>query len=78
MFFVDDREPYRQADEASFWELGERDLDHVLGTVGARIEAGDTVIGVGRLTRVRGAGSRWSAGSGLSLPHWVPMLQRKT
>jgi hypothetical protein len=32
MFFDDDREPYRQADEASFWELGERDLDHVLGT----------------------------------------------
>jgi SAM-dependent methyltransferase len=56
MFFVDDREPYRSADEERFWAQGERDLDHVLGTLGARIEGGDTVVdlgcGVGRLTRV--------------------------
>lgn len=56
MFFVDDREPYGKADEARFWEQGERDLDHVLRKLGARIEEGDAVVdigcGVGRLTRV--------------------------
>jgi ubiquinone/menaquinone biosynthesis C-methylase UbiE len=56
MFFVDDREPYGNADEERFWEQGERDLDHVLGKLGARIEEGDAVVdlgcGVGRLTRV--------------------------
>src|SRR6266511_3261226 len=56
MFFVDDREPYGKADEERFWAQGERDLDHVLGKLGARIEEGDSVVdlgcGVGRLTRV--------------------------
>jgi SAM-dependent methyltransferase len=56
LFFVDDREPYGKADEERFWAEGERDLDHVLGKLGARIEAGDRVVdlgcGVGRLTRV--------------------------
>jgi SAM-dependent methyltransferase len=56
LFFVDDREPYGQADEARFWSQSERDLDRVLGTLGARIEPGDAVVdvgcGVGRLTRV--------------------------
>ena len=56
MFFVDDREPYGNPDEERFWTQGERDLDHVLRKLGARIEEGDSVVdigcGIGRLTRV--------------------------
>lgn len=56
MFFVDDREPYGNADADRFWAQGERDLDHILCTLGTRIASGDSVVdvgcGVGRLTRV--------------------------
>ena len=56
MFFVDDREPYGNADAGRFWAQGERDLDHILSTLGTRIASGDSVVdvgcGVGRLTRV--------------------------
>ena len=56
MFFVDDREPYGNADADRFWAQGERDLDHILSTLGTRIASGDSVVdvgcGVGRLTRV--------------------------
>lgn len=56
MFFVDDREPYGDADADRFWAQGERDLDHILSTLGTRIASGDSVVdvgcGVGRLTRV--------------------------
>jgi ubiquinone/menaquinone biosynthesis C-methylase UbiE len=56
MFFVDDREPYGNADAERFWAQGERDLDHILSTLGTRIASGDGVVdvgcGVGRLTRV--------------------------
>jgi SAM-dependent methyltransferase len=64
--FVDDREPYRAADLDRFWARGERDLDHLLRTLGARIEEGDAVVdlgcGVGRLTRVIAAraGQVWA------------------
>ena len=56
MFFVDDREPYGNADAERFWAQGQRDLDHLLAALGARIASGDAVVdvgcGVGRLTRV--------------------------
>ena len=56
MFFVDDREPYGNADAERFWAQGERDLDHILSTLGTRIASGESVVdvgcGVGRLTRV--------------------------
>ncbi len=54
--FVDDREPYRDADVERFWRHGERDLDTLLTTAGVTVRQDDVVLdlgcGVGRLTRV--------------------------
>ena len=54
--FVDDREPYKDADPERFWRAGERDLDTLLRTAGVTVEPDDVVLdlgcGVGRLTRV--------------------------
>jgi ubiquinone/menaquinone biosynthesis C-methylase UbiE len=54
--FVDNREPYRRADEARFWREGERDLDTLLGSLGLEVAPSDRVLdvgcGIGRLTRV--------------------------
>jgi len=44
MFFVDDREPYGNADAERFWAQGERDLDHILSTLGTRIASGDRAL----------------------------------
>jgi SAM-dependent methyltransferase len=53
--FVDNREPYREADEERFWREGERDLDTLLGTLELQVRLDDHVIdvgcGIGRLTR---------------------------
>lgn len=55
-FFVDNRMPYRTPDLERFWAEGERDLDTLLGALGASIDRVDRVLeigcGVGRLTRV--------------------------
>jgi SAM-dependent methyltransferase len=55
LYFVDNRLDYGQPDERRFWDSGPRDLDALLGAVGARIEPSDAVVeigcGVGRLTR---------------------------
>jgi len=55
-FFVDDRLDYGHPDLERFWEGGRRDLDALLGAVGASIAPEDRVVeigcGVGRLTRV--------------------------
>ena len=54
--FVDNREPYREADEERFWREGERDLDTLLSTLGLQVRQDDHVLdlgcGIGRLTRV--------------------------
>ena len=54
--FVDNREPYREADEERFWREGERDLDTLLGTLELTVRLDDHVLdlgcGIGRLTRV--------------------------
>src|SRR3712207_3163564 len=57
--FVDNREPYKAADEERFWREGERDLDTLLSTLGLAVRQDDHVLdlgcGVGRLTRVLAA-----------------------
>ena len=54
--FVDNREPYKDADPERFWHEGERDLDTLLSTLGVIVRQEDVVLdigcGVGRLTRV--------------------------
>ena len=54
--FVDNREPYRNADEERFWREGERDLDTLLGTLEVVVRQDDHILdlgcGIGRLTRV--------------------------
>jgi SAM-dependent methyltransferase len=57
--FVDNREPYREADEERFWREGERDLDTLLGSLDLAVRLDDHVLdlgcGIGRLTRVLAA-----------------------
>jgi SAM-dependent methyltransferase len=58
-FFVDNRLQYRHPDLDLFWAEGERDLELLLGAVGARVNSSDEVLeigcGVGRLTRALSA-----------------------
>ncbi len=58
-FFVDNRMEYGRADLERFWADGERDLDQLLGVLGAAVEPQDQVLeigcGIGRLTRVLAA-----------------------
>lgn len=53
--FVDNRLPYRSADEERFWINGASDLDAFLGIAGVDLKSDDEVLeigcGVGRLTR---------------------------
>lgn len=55
-FAVDDRLEYGNPDLDRFWADGKKDLDTLLGVVGAAVGAGDDVVeigcGVGRMTRV--------------------------
>src|SRR5687767_5933709 len=57
--FVDNREPYREADPERFWREGARDLDTLLDTLELAVRLDDHVLalgcGVGRLTRVLAA-----------------------
>jgi SAM-dependent methyltransferase len=56
LYFVDNSLDYRRPDAERFWRDGERELDALLGAVGAALEPADDVVeigcGVGRLTRV--------------------------
>lgn len=58
-FFVDDRQAYKDTDEATFWEQGETLLDRVLDMLDLRLRPEDHVVdigcGVGRLTRALAA-----------------------
>jgi SAM-dependent methyltransferase len=55
-YFVDNTGTYRDADVERFWAEGRRNLDTVLGVLGAEVQPSDVVLdigcGVGRLTRV--------------------------
>lgn len=55
-YYVDNRLDYNDGDKDWFWEQGEKDLDRMLGAVGASLSGDDRVLdigcGVGRLTRV--------------------------
>jgi SAM-dependent methyltransferase len=55
-YAVDSRLEYRNPDLDRFWREGAKDLDMLLGAVGAEVSAGDDVVeigcGVGRMTRV--------------------------
>jgi SAM-dependent methyltransferase len=55
-YFVDNTGTYRDADVDRFWAEGRRNLDAVLGAVGAQLRPDDVALdigcGVGRLTRV--------------------------
>jgi SAM-dependent methyltransferase len=55
-YFVDNTGTYRDADVERFWAEGRRNLDAVLGAVGAYLRPDDVALdigcGVGRLTRV--------------------------
>jgi SAM-dependent methyltransferase len=77
-YFVDNRLEYGSPDVEQFWAEGERDLEVLLGAVGAVVPAGADVVeigcGVGRLTRVLAA----AAGSVQALdvsPRMVEMAQ---
>ena len=62
LFFVDNRLDYGNPDVERFWVDGERALDQMLDTVGARVAGTDVVVdigcGVGRLTRALAARAR--------------------
>jgi SAM-dependent methyltransferase len=55
-YFVDNTGTYRDADVERFWAEGRRNLDTLLGVLGAEVTSSDVVLdvgcGVGRLTRV--------------------------
>lgn len=61
-YFIDNRLAYGHPDLERFWASGPKDLQTVLDSVGARIDAADTVAeigcGVGRLTRPIAARAR--------------------
>lgn len=56
LWFVDNRRAYGDSEDQTFWSGGEQDLQAVLDSVDARLDAEDEVVeigcGVGRLTRV--------------------------
>src|SRR5205823_740640 len=61
-FFIDSRLEYGRPDLERFWADGERDLELLLGAVGAELGPGDDVVeigcGIGRLTRAVAARAR--------------------